>query len=150
MLEQKDITIGENNFQYSMMSAWDANMTLIQLKPLLTSAFNALNQGGAMEQDATKFISSIVDNITEELFESVVFKMFSRSTLICTNHKKRITNQHEFNIVFVGAAGLFDAYKLIFEILKANFSGFFTEAQGVYGGQASTAASISIPMTLAQ
>lgn len=150
MLEQKEITIGENSFQFNLMNAWDANSTLLQLKPLLMPAAGSLSEKDAMNQDAIKLISGIVNNLTEELFESVVFKLFARSSLICTNKGKKITNKAEFCLVFDGASGLIDAYKLIFEVLKANYSGFFTGALADFGAQTSTEPQISIPRTLAQ
>lgn len=150
MLEQKQITIGDNDFEYMLMSSWDANMTLLQLKPLLVPAAGAISNAGAMEQDAGAFISGIIENLTEELFEQVVFKLFTRSNLVCTTKRKKVTNPTEFSMVFTGAAGLLDAYKLIFEILKANYSGFFTGALADFGNQKSDESAISIPMTLAK
>lgn len=158
MLEQKEITIGENSFQFNLMNAWDANLTILQLRKIVTPAMREFKPEAGTdgkpkpitEQPVIGLIAALIESMSAELFEDVVFKLFARSAVVCTTKKKRITNPVEFSLVFDGSGGLLDAYKLILEILKENFSGFFMEALNAYGGQASTEPQISIPRTLAQ
>lgn len=158
MLEQKQITIGENDFEYFKMNSWDANLILIQLKGLITPAMRkfkpeADEQGKPKpmsEQPVMGLVAELLDGMTEEFFESFTFKLFNKTQVVCTNKKSKILNPQQFSTVFDGADGLVGAYQLLFNILVEHYSGFFMAALDAYGARTPTENSISIPMKLAQ
>jgi hypothetical protein len=143
-METETIIIGQSEYTAMRMNAFEANKILLRLNKIVLPVVGGLTKkgGGAgnlMDADLSEVAGIIAENLTEEVMDTIVLPMFVQSRVYFVEKKVFIKDGMSINMVFT-ADNLFDLYELIWEVLKLNFSAFFTKTAGRFGSLTAGAA----------
>lgn len=136
-MQTETIIIGQSEYTAMKMNAFDANRILLRLNKIVLPVIGGLTKkgGGAgnlLDADLSEVAGIISENLTEEVMDTIVLPMFTQSRVYMVEKKVFIKDGMSINQAFT-ADNLFDLYELIWEVLKLNFSAFFSKTAGRFG-----------------
>lgn len=136
-MERETFVINGREYQASKIAAFPANGIILKLQKLILPVLGGLNQNqDVMGMNVNDIFGIISEKLDESVMTDIVLPMFKLSQVSSAEHSCKIDSEQAINKVFGDADGLADMYELIFEVLKYNFSGFFTKLAGRFGLQA--------------
>ncbi|CAI1141350.1 phage tail assembly chaperone [Serratia ficaria] len=121
--EFHEFEIGEKKYQAIKMNAFSAAKHLTKLKGLLDKG---LAQGG--NANAIQLLSGI----DETTLENIILPLLKDAATTSLTDSKKIDSAAGMNAVF-DVDTLFDFYELTWEVLKLNFSPFFSKVLSLFG-----------------
>ncbi|CBX44528.1 hypothetical protein P88_00170 [Erwinia phage phiEt88] len=121
--EFHEFQIGEKTFQAVKMNAFAAAKHLTRLKVLLDKGLAQGTNASAVQ---------LLAGIDENTLENVILPMLKDAAVTSITDGKKIDSPAGLNSVF-SADTLFDFYELTWEVLKLNFSPFFSKVLSLFG-----------------
>lgn len=126
--------IGNKEFTCVRMNAFAANKILLRIQKIAFPILGSVMTGNKsiLDMDVKKAAEVIAEHLTEDIFENIVFPMFSESKVYCNELKKFVRNETELNQVFTSEE-LFTLYELIFEVARFQYKPFFEAMMSRFG-----------------
>jgi len=139
-MSRETTIIGEREFAYSKIAAFEANSILLKLQKIVLPVFGEIAGDGKknidiLDMDMNNVFTIISSKLDDSVMTDIVLPMFKLAQVASVTDNVKIDSNVNINRVFVDADGLSDLYLLIFEVLKYNFSGFFTKLMGNFGNR---------------
>lgn len=136
-METETIIIGQSEYTAMKMNAFELNKILLRLNKIVLPVVGGLTKkgvgaGNLMDADLSEVAGILAENLTEEVMDTIVLPMFVQSRVYSIEKKVFIKDGMSINMAFT-ADNLFDLYELIWEVLKLNFSTFFSKTAGRFG-----------------
>lgn len=136
-MQQESIIVGNQEYTYFKMGAFERNMILLRLKSVALPILGALTKGtkdgqSLMDADLTEAAGAIAEHLTEDVMDNIIFPLLSGCRVYQVEKKTFIKDKLTMNIAFDGD-DLMDFYELVFILLKENFAVFFTKLAGHFG-----------------
>jgi len=137
-MQTETIIIGQSEYTAMKMNAFEANRILLRLNKIILPVIGGLTkgkQGGSvnlLDADLSEATGIIAENLTEEVMDTIILPMFTQSRVYMVEKKVFIKDGMSINQAFT-ADNLFDLYELVWEVLKLNFSAFFSKTAGRFG-----------------
>ena len=127
-----------NNKEYcaSKIAAFAANSIILKLQKLVLPVIGEVaGVGDVMNMDVKSAFQVISSKLDDSVMNDIVLPMFKLAQVASVDDNIKIDSPQAIDRVFADADGLTDLYELIFEVLKFNFGGFFTNLMGRFGAQ---------------
>lgn len=137
-MHPETIIIGQSEYTAMKMNAFEANRILLRLNKIILPVIGGLTKGknggsvNLMDADLSEVTGIIAENLTEEVMDTIVLPMFVQSRVYMVDKKVFVKDAMSINQSFT-TDNLFDLYELIWEVLKLNFSAFFSKTAGRFG-----------------
>lgn len=122
-MEFTTFNIGDKEFRATKMNAFAAAKHLVKLKTLLDKGLASGGDANAIQ---------LLAGIDEDTIEKVLLPILRDSATFSVKDEKKIDSQAAMNLVFT-VDTLFDFFELCWEVLKLNFTPFFTKALTLFG-----------------
>lgn len=134
--------IGDKEYAASKIPAFAANSIIMKLQKLILPVLGEMAGKGqsadVMDMDVKDAFKVISEKLDDSVMTEIILPMFKLSVTSSITDNCKIDSESAINKVFCDADGLADLYELIFEVLKYNFSGFFTNLAGRFGSKLGT------------
>ncbi|WP_255579979.1 phage tail assembly chaperone [Enterobacter cloacae complex sp. 743-2DZ2F-22B] len=115
--------IGDKEFKAAKMNAFAAAKHLVKLKTLLDKGLASGGDANAIQ---------LLAGIDEKTLEEVIIPILRDSSTFSVTDEKKIDSPNAMNLVFT-VDTLFDFFELCWEVLKLNFTPFFTKVLTLFG-----------------
>ncbi len=133
-MERETFLINKKQYQASKIAAFPANGIILKLQKLILPVLGNMKQSqNVMDMNITDVFGVLSEKLDESVMSEIILPMFKLSQVSSDEHGCKIDSEQAINKVFVDADGLADLYVLVFEVLKYNFSGFFTNLADRFG-----------------
>ena len=126
-MELTTFRIGDKEFKAAKMNAFAAAKHLVKLKTLLDKGLASPEERPKVGQMVNDARSSI-----EKTLEEVIIPILRDSSVISVSDEKKIDSPNAINLVFT-VDTLFDFFELCWEVMKLNFTPFFTKVLTLFG-----------------
>lgn len=140
MAQRETFIIGNSEFAASKIAAFAANGIILKLQKLVLPVLGEVagngKQTSVMDMDIGKAFEIISAKLDDSVMADIVIPMFKLAQVASVTDNVKIDSPQAIDKVFKDADGLADLYTLIWEVLKFNFSGFFSEIASRFGGSA--------------
>ena len=125
-------TIVVNSAEYTAlkMNAFDANKLLIRINKIVLPVM--ANMGKGIDTDFSKISDVLVQNLNEEVMDSIIFPLLNFSKVYSAEKKMFIKDAASMNMCYT-VETLPDFYLLIWEVLKLNYESFFHKVAANFG-----------------
>lgn len=138
MAQRESIFIKDKEYAASKIAAFAANGIILKLQKLVLPVLGELAGDGkakvdVMNMDVSAAFQIISDKLDESVMTDIVLPMFKLSQVASVTDNCKIDSSQAIDKVFQDADGLANLYELIFEVLKFNFSGFFSQMAERFG-----------------
>lgn len=142
-MTRETFIIGDKEYAASKIAAFAANGIILKLQKLVLPVIGELAGDGKaktdiMDMDVSNVFEIISSKLDDSVMTDIIMPMFKLSQVACVTDNLKIDSAIAIDKVFGDADGLADFYTLIFEVLKYNFSGFFTKMVANFGNNAGT------------
>lgn len=139
MAMRETFIIGDKEYSASKIAAFEANGIILKLQKLILPVLGGMAGGGnIMDMDVNAAFKTISEKLDESVMTDIVMPMFKLAQVACITDNCKIDSPQAINKVFNDADGLADLYTLIFDVLKFNFSGFFSRMGALIGSKNGT------------
>ncbi len=136
-MEREIFVINGKEYNASKIAAFPANALILKLQKLLLPVLASMKQDqDVMGMNIAEVFGVLSEKLDDSVMHEIILPMLKLSQVSSDEHKCKIDSEQAINKVFVDADGLADFYVLIFEVLKYNFAGFFTNLAARFGLQA--------------
>lgn len=137
-MERVTEIIGEKEYAFSKIGAFEGNAIILKLQKLILPIFGELAGGGKkstkdlMEMDIGPVFKIISENVDQAMIDNIVFPMFKLAQVASVTDNVKIDSKVNFDKVFT-VDTLGDFYELIFLVLKFNFGNFLQGLMARFG-----------------
>lgn len=140
MTTRETFIIGNKEYAASKIAAFAANGILLKLQKLILPVLGEIAGDGKktaniMDMDVSSAFEVISQKLDESVMTDIVIPMFKLAQVASVTDNVKIDSAQSIDKVFTDADGLADFYELIFEVLKFNFAGFFSNLAARFGGK---------------
>ena len=148
MAMRETFIIGDKEYAASKIAAFEANGIILKLQKLILPVLGGMAGGGnIMDMDVNEAFKTISEKLDESVMADIVMPMFKLAQVASVTDNIKIDSPQAINKVFNDADGLADLYTLIFDVLKFNFSGFFSKMGALIGGKSGTPKAMELTTT---
>lgn len=109
-MKEHNITIGERDFTFYELKAFDAVKHGMRLKGILSAGFADLDAG----------IGQALSGLDENTLEKVIFPILEDCAVVCTSEKSKMHTAAHMNAVY-SVADLDEFFEMVGAVLKVNF-----------------------------
>lgn len=141
MTARETFFIGNKEYAASKIAAFAANGILLKLQKLILPVLGEIAGDGKktaniMDMDVSSAFEVISQKLDESVITDIVIPMFKLAQVASVTDNTKIDSPQTIDKVFGDADGLADFYELIFEVMKFNFAGFFSNLAARFGNNA--------------
>jgi len=141
MTTRETFIIGNKEYAASKIAAFAANGILLKLQKLILPVLGEIAGDGKktaniMDMDVSSAFEVISQKLDESVITDIVIPMFKLAQVASVTDNVKIDSPQTIDKVFGDADGLADFYELIFEVMKFNFAGFFSNLAARFGNNA--------------
>ena len=131
---QQTAIVGNKEYTFMLMNAFDANRLLMRIQKVATPVIGALVGGGKNmgDMDVKEAARIIAENIDESIMDNIILPMFDNAKVFDCEKKRFIKSGNDINQCFT-VETLFDFYELAFHVGRENFQPFFGQIAGRFG-----------------
>ena len=134
MSNQQTAIVGNKEYTFMPMNAFDANRLFLRIQKVATPIIGAVigSGKGIGEMDVKDAASTIAQHIDESIMDQIIMPMFDQSKVFDCENKCFIKSGMDVNRCFT-VENLFDFYELAFEVGRYQFGPFFKALMGRFG-----------------
>lgn len=139
-MNRETFIIGQKEYAASKIGAFEANRIILKLQKLILPVLGELAGDGqkvdVMNIDVSSAFEIVSNKLDDSVMNDIVLPMFRLAQVASVTDNIKIDSPLAIDKVFGDADGLADFYTLIFDVLKFNFSGFFSQVAARFGNNA--------------
>jgi len=138
-MQRETFIINNHEYAASKIAAFAANSIILKLQRLILPVLGEVAGGkDVMNMDVGAAFQIISSKLDDSVMSDIILPMFKLAQVASVTDNVKIDSPQAIDKVFADADGLADLYELIFEVLKYNFSSFFTKLMDRFGMQSGT------------